>query len=131
MKNRVRTVIGNDSSYLTQVVYFVIMNNKTFKEDLHQEVSEKNCQHGDGGGKRNYSLRAGRSGDRFPATARFSAPILTGRGAQPAPCIMCTGSVPEVKRPGFGVDHSPPPSTEVKERVQLYPYSPLDLHSLF
>ena len=29
-----------------------------------------------------------------------------------------------VKRPGRGVDHPPPSSTEVKERLQLYLYSP-------
>jgi hypothetical protein len=81
----------------------------------------KNCQHG---GKCNYSPQAGRSGDRFPATARFSAPILTDRGVQPVPYIMRTGSFQGTKRPGRGVDHSPPPSVEVKERVQLYPYSP-------
>jgi hypothetical protein len=30
------------------------------------------------------SLRTGRSGDRIPAVARFSAPVLTGPGAHPA-----------------------------------------------
>jgi hypothetical protein len=35
---------------------------------------------------------------------------------------MGTGSFPGVKRPGRGVDH--PPSAEVKERVELYIYSP-------
>jgi len=29
-----------------------------------------------------------------------------------------------VKRPGRGVDHPPPSSAEVKERVELYQYSP-------
>ena len=33
-------------------------------------------------------------------------------------------SFPGVKRPGRGVDHPPPSSAEVKERVQLYLYSP-------
>jgi len=28
-----------------------------------------------------------------------------------------------VKRPGCGTDHTPPPSAEVKERVELYLYS--------
>jgi len=36
---------------------------------------------------------------------------------------MGTGSFPGVKRPGRGVDHPPPSSTEVKERVELYLYS--------
>jgi len=33
-------------------------------------------------------------------------------------------SFPEVKRPGCGVDQSPPSSTEVKESVELNLYSP-------
>jgi len=43
------------------------------------------------------SLRAGRSGDRIPVAARFSAPIQTGPGAHPASCTMGTGSFPGVK----------------------------------
>jgi hypothetical protein len=35
-----------------------------------------------------------------------------------------TGSFPEVKRPGRGVDHPTPSSAEVKERVELYLCSP-------
>ena len=37
---------------------------------------------------------------------------------------MGTRSSPGVKRPGHGVDHPPPSSAEVKERVELYLYSP-------
>ena len=37
---------------------------------------------------------------------------------------MGTGSFPGVKRPGRGVDHPPQSSAEVKERVELYLYSP-------
>jgi hypothetical protein len=37
---------------------------------------------------------------------------------------MGTGSFPEVKRPGPGVDHPPPSRREIKERVDLYAYSP-------
>ena len=33
-------------------------------------------------------------------------------------------SFPGVKRPGRGVHHPPPSSTEVKERVELYVYTP-------
>ena len=33
-------------------------------------------------------------------------------------------SFPEVKRPGRGVDHPPPSSADVKEKVELYLYSP-------
>jgi len=35
-----------------------------------------------------------------------------------------TGSFPGVQRPGRGVEHPPPSSAEVKERVGLYHYSP-------
>jgi hypothetical protein len=56
--------------------------------------------------------------------ARFSARIQTGPEAYPASCTMGTGSFPGVKRPGRGVDHPPPTSAEVKERVELYLYSP-------
>jgi hypothetical protein len=37
---------------------------------------------------------------------------------------MGTGSFPGVKRPGRGVDHPPPSSAEVKERIELHLYSP-------
>jgi hypothetical protein len=37
---------------------------------------------------------------------------------------MGTGSFPGVKGPGRGVDHPPPYIAEVKERVELYVYSP-------
>jgi len=48
--------------------------------------------------------------------------MQTGPGAHPASYTMGTGSFPEVKWPGHGVDHTPPSSTEVIERVELYPY---------
>jgi hypothetical protein len=41
-------------------------------------------------------LRAGRSGDRIPLRARFSAPVQTGPGAHPASCTMGTVSFPRV-----------------------------------
>jgi len=34
------------------------------------------------------------------------------------------GLFPGAKRPGRDVDHTPPSSAEVKERVELYLYSP-------
>jgi hypothetical protein len=40
---------------------------------------------------------------------------------------MGTGSFPGVKRPGRSVDHPPPSSADVKERVELYLYSPSGL----
>jgi hypothetical protein len=69
-------------------------------------------------------LRAGRSGDRIPVGARFSAPFQTGSDAHPATYTMGTGSFPGVTRPGRGVDHPSPSSAKVKERVELYLYSP-------
>ena len=70
------------------------------------------------------SLRAGRSGDRIPVGARFSAPVQTCPGAHPASCTLRTGSFPGVKRPGRGADHPPPPKRRGHERVGLYLYSP-------
>jgi hypothetical protein len=72
----------------------------------------------------NKSLPARRSGDRIPVEARFSAPVQTGPGAHPASYTMGTGSFPGVKWPGRGGDHQPLSSAEVKERVELYLYSP-------
>ena len=43
------------------------------------------------------------------------------------PSLLCNGyrvPFPRVKRTGRGVDHPPPSSAEVKERVELYLYSP-------
>ena len=54
--------------------------------------------------------------------ARFSASVQTGPEAHPASYTMGTGSFPWVKRPGRGLDHPPPSSAEVKERVELYLY---------
>ena len=55
--------------------------------------------------------------------ASLSAPVQTCPVAHPASWTMGTGSFPGVKRPGRGVDHPPPSSVEVKERVELYLYS--------
>jgi hypothetical protein len=38
---------------------------------------------------------------------------------------MGTGSFLGVKWPGCGFDHPPPSSAKVKERIELYLYSPL------
>jgi hypothetical protein len=56
--------------------------------------------------------------------AIFSATVQTGPGANPASYTMRTRFFPGVKQPGRGVDHAPPSSAEVKERVELHLYSP-------
>jgi hypothetical protein len=56
--------------------------------------------------------------------SKFSAPVQTDSGVHPAFYTVGTGSFPGVKRPGRGVDHPLPSSAEVKERVELYLYSP-------
>ena len=56
--------------------------------------------------------------------ARFSAPVQTGPGTHPVSYKVGTRSFLGVKQPGHGVDHPPPSSAEVKERVELYLYSP-------
>ena len=55
--------------------------------------------------------------------ARYSATVQTGPEAHPASYAMGTGSLLWVKRPGRGVDHPLPSSTEAKEGVDLYLYS--------
>jgi hypothetical protein len=61
--------------------------------------------------------------------ARFSTPVQTGPGAQPASYTMRTGCVPGIKRPERGVEHPAPSSIEIKERVTLL--LPLGLRGLF
>jgi hypothetical protein len=56
-----------------------------------------------------------------PGGGEIFTPVHTGPGAS---YTMGTGSFPGVKRPGRGVNHSPLSSAEVKERVELYLYSP-------
>jgi len=67
----------------------------------------------------------GRSGDRMPLGARFSAPVRTGPGDNRASYTMVAGSFPGIKRPGLGTNHPPPSSAGVKERAGLYFYPPV------
>jgi hypothetical protein len=57
--------------------------------------------------------------------ARFSAPVQTGPGAQPASYTMGTGSLHGVKQPGRGVDHPLRSSTEVRRIITVIPLLPL------
>jgi len=59
--------------------------------------------------------------------AGFSAPVQNSPGAHPASYTMGTGSFPWVKRPERGVENPPPYSAELKERIDLYFYSPSGL----
>jgi hypothetical protein len=54
----------------------------------------------------------------------FSARVQTGPGAHVASYTIRTGSFPGVKRLGCGTDHPHPTIAEVKERVELYIFSP-------
>jgi len=72
-------------------------------------------------------LRAGRSGDRISLGARLSVIVQTGPGAHPASYTVGAVSFPGVRRTGRGIDHPPPSSADVKERVELYLYSPSGL----
>jgi len=56
--------------------------------------------------------------------------FCTSSGAHPASYTMDTGSFPGLKQQGHGIDHPPPSSAEVKERVG--PSNPiLGLRGLF
>jgi len=58
--------------------------------------------------------------------ARFSALVQTSPGAHPASYTLGTGLFPGIKQLGRDVNHTPPSSNKVKERVEIYLY-PLQL----
>jgi malate/lactate dehydrogenase len=62
-----------------------------------------------------------------PVEAIFSAPVQTRSGAHPAYHTMGTVYSLDVKRPGRGVDHPPPLSAYVKDRIELTLTNPVDL----
>ena len=69
-------------------------------------------------------LLVGRSGDRIPVGAIFSAPVQTGPGAHQHPIKWVPGTLPGDKATGAWRWPSAPSNAEVKKRVELYPYSP-------
>ena len=91
------------------------------REDGRRTMGQpsRNWQHAGG------ALRHNKYGDPIAVGARFSAPVHTGPGAHHASYTMGTGSrFRGVKQQGHDVKHPPPPSAEVKERVEIYLYSP-------
>ena len=58
--------------------------------------------------------------------ARFSASAETGPGLHSVSYTMGTRSFPGVKRPGRGVNHTPPSSAEIKEKVELFIHCPCE-----
>ena len=69
------------------------------------------------GGPGSDSLRAGRSGDRIPVGASFSAPVQTGPEAHPASCKTGTGSFPGVSC-GRGVTLTPHPLLVPRSKIE-------------
>jgi len=55
----------------------------------------------------------------------FNTPMQTSPGAHSASNTTDTGSFLAVIRLGHGVNHPPPSNAKVKERAELYLYSPL------
>ena len=69
-----------------------------------------------------YRLSGLRIGSWWGVTLPTS--IQNGPGAHPTSYKIGTRSFPWVMRPGSGVNHPSPCSTDVKETVELYVYSP-------
>jgi hypothetical protein len=75
--------------------------------------------------------RAGRSGIESRWRRDFQHPSIPALGSTQPPIQWVLGFPLGVKRLGRGVDHPPPSSAEVKERVELYLYFPPWLSWLF
>ena len=111
----------NDSSFYEVKIFYAMVKNRMCCTSVLYVKNFKNrrlksyitCMYTVGRGPGSSvgiatELRAGRSGDRIPVGARFSAPVQTGPGAHPASCTMGTGSFPGVKS-GRGVTLTPHP----------------------
>jgi hypothetical protein len=73
-------------------------------------------------------------GVRFPVGLGiffFTTVSRTALGPTQSPIEWVPGALSlGVKRPGHEADHSAPSSAELKECVDLYPYSPIRLHGV-
>jgi hypothetical protein len=81
-------------------------------------------------GRHSDSLRTGRSGDRIPVAGEIFRPRSDRPWGPPRLLYNAYRSLPGVERPGRGIDHPPPSSAEVKERVELYSYLYVTLSTL-
>ena len=94
------------------LVYCTVKDNETNQNDQDKEISTGKVQ------RENKRRDSGNKKEKLRIGTKLSAPT------HPASYKTGTGSFPGVKRPEHGVNHPPPSSAEVKERVELY------LHSL-
>jgi len=62
--------------------------------------------------------------DQISVGERFSTPVRTSPGTHPDAYTVDTSSLWGVRWPGHGINRAPPSSAKVKERVDLYLYSP-------
>jgi hypothetical protein len=104
----------------TNIFGVQINNNNNNNNNNNTLVGKQRSRH-------SASLLAGRSEVRKLVGA-ISRNRLERSRAHPASFTMDTGSIPVVTRPERGVNHPPPSSTEVKERVELCLYSLASLH---
>jgi hypothetical protein len=75
------------------------------------------------------SIRVGQSGDRIPVVKTFFASVQTDLRVNPSSYITGTGC-PRVKWAGFGVNHPPPSSTDVKKEYNYTSTPTLGLQGL-
>jgi len=73
-------------------------------------------------------LWAGRSGDQILVRANIFATVQSSCGAHLASSTMGAGSFSQGSGQGMA-DHPPPSNAQVKERVELYLFSPLGLEN--